>query len=134
MEVSKEYTNGEVTVVWKPKACYHAAKCVGGLPEVFKPKEKPWINLENAETDDIIATVKLCPSGALTIKVSDEEKSDTVEVSVLEDGPLLVSGVLEVNSKDGIESKKGKTAFCRCGASQKKPYCDGAHTKIKFKG
>lgn len=64
----KEYTNGEITIVWQASKCKHAAKCVGNLPQVFKPKEKPWIHPENASTQDIIKTVHKCPSGALTIK------------------------------------------------------------------
>lgn len=67
-DITKEYTNGEVTVVWQSAKCVHAAKCVANLPTVFKPKEHPWIQLDNAQTEEIVATVKKCPSGALTIK------------------------------------------------------------------
>ena len=41
MAAKREYTNGEVTVVWKPEACIHSAICVKGLGDVFKPNEKP---------------------------------------------------------------------------------------------
>jgi CDGSH-type Zn-finger protein len=40
-----------------------------------------------------------------------------------------------VKKNDGtIEQKNKVTAFCRCGASGNKPYCDGSHRKIDFKG
>lgn len=65
-DLTKEYSNGEVTIVWKNALCKHAAKCVKNNPEVFHPKEKPWIIPENSTTDKIIATVNKCPSGALT--------------------------------------------------------------------
>lgn len=66
--IKKEYTNGEITVVWQSGLCKHAAECVKNLPAVFKPREQPWINVDNASTAEIIATVHKCPSGALTIK------------------------------------------------------------------
>ena len=57
------------------------------------------------------------------------------KVEVLENGPLLVHGALQVNKIDGQVDEKNKvTAFCRCGASKNRPYCDGAHKKIEFKG
>jgi uncharacterized Fe-S cluster protein YjdI len=62
----KEYTNGEVTIVWQNSKCIHSANCVKYNPDVFKPKEKPWINPENSSTEKIIETVNKCPSGALT--------------------------------------------------------------------
>ncbi len=61
-----EYSNGEITITWKPGLCIHAAKCVGALPQVYKPGEKPWIKIENASTEELIAQIKTCPSGALT--------------------------------------------------------------------
>lgn len=64
----KEYTNGETTVLWQSGKCIHSANCVKNLSSVFKPKEQPWIQMENATTDEVIATVAKCPSGALSIK------------------------------------------------------------------
>ena len=65
-DIVKRYTNGEVTVVWKPELCIHSAVCVGGLPKVFHPKELPWITLERATSDEITRQVDRCPSGALS--------------------------------------------------------------------
>ncbi|MBL7471673.1 (4Fe-4S)-binding protein [Robertkochia sediminum] len=138
----KEYTNGEVTVVWKPGICIHSAICVKGLPGVFKPDEKPWITMDGAGTDAIVEQVKKCPSGALSFFMKDSEEQavtaghdkDTL-VEIMENGPLLVHGKLHVAHPNGdTEEKEKTTAFCRCGASANKPYCDGAHRKAGFKG
>jgi uncharacterized Fe-S cluster protein YjdI len=64
----KEYSNGEITIVWKPKLCQHSGVCVKTLPLVYNPKERPWIKPENATTDGLINQVAKCPSGALSIK------------------------------------------------------------------
>ncbi|MCJ8291826.1 MAG: (4Fe-4S)-binding protein [Crocinitomicaceae bacterium] len=61
-----EYTNDEITIVWKPNVCEHAAVCVKTLPNVYKPKEKPWMTIENATTEELITQIKQCPSGALS--------------------------------------------------------------------
>lgn len=66
MDTKKEYTNGEVTIVWKTGICQHSGNCARGLPHVFKPKERPWINPEAASTEEIINQVNKCPSGALS--------------------------------------------------------------------
>ena len=138
-EITKEYSNGELTVVWKPKACIHAAECVKMLPEVYNPNERPWIKVENATTEQLKAQIRKCPSGALSYYMNGEENKEEesleTKVEVLENGPLLVYGTLKVTDKDGNSEVKNKTtAFCRCGQSQNKPYCDGAHVKAGFKG
>jgi hypothetical protein len=45
------------------------------LPEVFKPKEKPWITPEGSTTEKIIAQVKRCPSGALSFFMNNDEQA-----------------------------------------------------------
>ena len=135
----KEYSNGETTVVWEAEKCIHSAICAKGLPEVFRPRLRPWIKMDTAKTEAIINQVKQCPSGALRyyMNAEDDKASEILEtkVEVLEDGPLLVYGTLKVTHKDGATEVKNKTtAFCRCGKSNNKPYCDGAHVKAEFKG
>lgn len=66
METVKEYPNGEISVVWKPELCQHAGICVKMLPKVYNPKEKPWIKVENATTDELKHQISKCPSGALS--------------------------------------------------------------------
>lgn len=140
-EKVKEYSNGELTVVWKPAKCIHAKECVSRLPEVYKPNDRPWITPENASTEALKTQIQACPSGALSYyipgKTETEEERHSLEtkVEVLENGPLLVYGTLHVQHKDGSKEVKNKTtAFCRCGASQNKPYCDGSHVKEGFTG
>ena len=64
-----EYSNGELTIVWQPELCRHAGICVKTLPNVYHPKERPWIKMENATTEELIAQIKMCPSGALSYKL-----------------------------------------------------------------
>jgi uncharacterized Fe-S cluster protein YjdI len=142
-DITKKYSNGEVTIVWKPNTCIHSTICwkhATGLPGVFNPAERPWIKPEAATTSQIIDQVKKCPSGALTYFMNgqaEEVEKVTTEsiVEVVPDGPLLVYGNITIKDKDGKETKSNKvTAFCRCGQSGNKPYCDGTHKKVEFKG
>jgi CDGSH-type Zn-finger protein len=70
-------------------------------------------------------------------------------VTVMQDGPYLVTGGLSLakeiigTDKNGIPVKwiKGarypdreKYSLCRCGKSDKMPYCDGTHEEIGFDG
>ena len=61
------YSNGEITVIWKPDLCIHSGICFKDLAEVFDPRRRPWIDMSKAETEQIIDQVKKCPSGALSI-------------------------------------------------------------------
>jgi uncharacterized Fe-S cluster protein YjdI len=135
---TKEYSNGEMTIIWEPGKCFHSGVCTKMLPKVYRPEERPWIQIENATTEELKDQVSQCPSGALTYYMNKEGKpksADEVDVKVMKDGPLLVTGTLKVTNADGItESKTQTTAFCRCGASKNKPYCDGSHTKAGFEG
>lgn len=148
-EKIKEYSNGEVTIVWKPAKCIHSANCVHGLGDVFQPKEKPWIKVDAASTDALINQVKECPSGALSFymneggaaktEVADNSLShlptNQVGVELAKNGPLLFHGSVKIKTADGImTTNEGITAFCRCGGSGNKPYCDGSHNSNGFQG
>lgn len=65
-EIKKEYSNGDLTIVWKPQKCIRAGICVKTLPKVYNPNAKPWIAIENASSEALKAQVSKCPSGALT--------------------------------------------------------------------
>lgn len=67
-ETSKEYSNGRVTIIWQPELCIHSGNCVKNLPNVFKPREQPWVKIHQASDEEIIAAVAKCPSKALSIK------------------------------------------------------------------
>lgn len=139
MSKIKEYSNGEVTITWEPEKCIHSAICAKGLPMVFKPRERPWITINAASTVALVNQIKQCPSGALGYYMNAEENNEAehleTKVEVLENGPLLVYGTLSITHKNGSKEIKNKTtAFCRCGASSNKPYCDGTHIKESFKG
>ncbi len=71
-EIVKEYSNGELTVVWKPEKCIHSGICVKTLPKVYHPKEKPWIKPEMASTSELKSQINKCPSGALSFYLNAE--------------------------------------------------------------
>lgn len=138
--VKKEYRNGDITVVWESDKCIHSAKCIRGLPDVFDTRKRPWITIEGADYDTIIKQVDTCPSKALTWysnnqkeELMNDEKTNT-KAEMLLDGPILLSGKITVKHSDGREELCDNPALCRCGGSAKKPFCDGTHNKIGFKG
>ena len=60
-------------------------------------------------------------------------RDGALAVKPLRNGPLMVAGALEVVSGTGrTVARATETYLCRCGASAKKPYCDGSHKKIGF--
>ncbi len=140
-KIKKNYTKKGLTVVWEPDLCIHSTKCFKGLPGVFDPQKRPWINVDGASTDEIKSQIEICPSGALSFLLDDIETktdnkmNDKIKIDVSDNGPILVQGPVIVKYKNGEEIREAKTtAFCRCGSSGNKPYCDGSHKKVGFVG
>lgn len=56
-----------------------------------------------------------------------------VKITVLKNGPYLLSGPVELRDGEGnMFAPRDKIALCRCGASTTKPFCDGTHSRIGF--
>ena len=66
--MEKKYTKDGVTVVWKPDLCIHSGNCARGLPKVFNPQARPWINMDGEDVQKIKEQVAKCPSAALSIE------------------------------------------------------------------
>lgn len=55
-------------------------------------------------------------------------------ITVFNNGPYKIDGDFEIRDMaGGLISKSEKPVFlCRCGLSEKKPFCDGTHKTIEF--
>ena len=159
----RKYTNGEITVYWKPDACIHATYCFRELIEVFDPGRRPWVDMKGAPTDTIIKVVNMCPTEALTWKWNDEERNlavgadqtnhikfrrpeliekaelqgneSPVTVKIMADGPIVIKGSFElIYDGNKKEVVDSLVSICRCGVSDLQPFCDGQHRRIGFTG
>jgi uncharacterized Fe-S cluster protein YjdI len=145
----RNYSNGEITVYWKPKKCIHATICYAQLNEVFNPRRRPWVDMSGAPSDKIIEIVNKCPTEALTYRYNKDIEDETedgikdvpqveekpVEIQIMKDGPIVVTGKIKLTDVEGREYKTYSiSSFCRCGASNNMPFCDGTHRKIGFEG
>lgn len=130
------YVGNDVTIHDNRGICAHAGRCTDGLPKVFRLKEEPWIHPNAAPSDEIIATVKKCPSGALShttagVEHRDQDRDPTITVS--KNGPYVVTGgPVLVDEPRGEGASTEHYTLCRCGGSKNKPFCDGTHWRIKF--
>ena len=136
----RDYPGKEITVHDNRKICSHAAECVNNLSSVFKLGSRPWINPDASKMNDIIDVVRRCPSGALSYSIDGVEYRDPEEqrnpsVKVLKNGPYHITGGIELigeNIQFGEGASKEHYTLCRCGASENKPFCDGAHKSSNF--
>jgi CDGSH-type Zn-finger protein len=136
----KNYVGKKITIHDNRKICSHAAECVNNLPSVFKLNARPWISPDAVEIEEIINTIKKCPSGALSYSLDGIEYRDQNErkpmITVSKDGPYHVTGSINLIG-DNIQWAEGSSkehyVLCRCGASNNKPFCDGMHRLINFK-
>lgn len=123
-------------VTYDAKRCIHAAECVHGLPSVFDPSAKPWVNPDGADAAALAATVDRCPSGALRIEHPDGRSPSRAAnnmASLTANGPTYLRGDILLVQADGVVQTETRLALCRCGASANKPYCDGSHNAAPFR-
>src|SRR3712207_4855712 len=72
----KNHVGKRITIHDNRIICSHAAECVNNLPTVFKLNARPWINPDAADIEEIINTIRKCPSGALSYSLDGTEHRD----------------------------------------------------------
>ena len=132
-----EHYAGEAIVIHDNRGiCAHAGRCTDGLKSVFKLGSEPWIDPDGASAQEIKKTIESCPSGALSYTVEGSmlnEWGGEPAQAFAPNGPFVFRGGVEIV---GTEPAEGATfdhvTLCRCGKSQNKPFCSGAHWDHKF--
>jgi CDGSH-type Zn-finger protein len=126
-------TNG-ITVRDDRSICVHAGFCGNRHTNVWKQSKDM---SDSTVRLAVINEVEKCPSGALTYRFegddADTEPDYSLQVGVIDDGPLWVAGGIPVTTSDGVELEtRNRVTLCRCGASDNKPLCDGSHKEAGF--
>ena len=102
-------------------------------PNVFKANTPgEWIFPDAMDAERLAAVALNCPSGAIRFRRKDgglEESAPPVNtLKVRENGPYAIAAELRIDGQpDGF-----RATLCRCGASKRKPYCDGSHAEVGF--
>ena len=59
-----------------------------------------------------------------------------VNIRIRDNGPFVVEGPVTLTDAEGneftVDSSKPAIALCRCGQSENRPFCDGAHNRCGF--
>lgn len=158
MPATRTYQNKDIIIHWYPELCIHVRHCASILPEVFRPEERPWVNVDGASAREIILAIDRCPSGALRYSLPEGSEvhpvaadgpgrqrqdeapdpgGDTqcggpgpVIITATANGPLLTEGPVRLVGPTGeVVAEAGRLTLCRCGLSANRPFCDGAHTR-----
>lgn len=128
----EEIEGRDIVIQFDGKRCIHARHCVLQHPDVFVPNvEGAWIHPDATSAEEVAAVARQCPSGAITYRRKDgrpDEGPPIVNlVRVREHGPYAFWGELTIDGAPTL-----RATLCRCGASKRKPWCDGSHAASGF--
>ena len=133
----RSYAGKRITILDDRSICSHAGFCTEELNSVFRQHDEPWIAPDGAEMENIIATIRKCPSGALSYAIDGVEAvvpERAPMITVTDNGPYAVTGGVELM---GVKFAQGASTehytLCRCGVSKNKPFCDGSHWHAGFR-
>jgi CDGSH-type Zn-finger protein/truncated hemoglobin YjbI len=132
---------GQATVFDNRGTCAHSGFCTDRLPTAFRVDAEPFVAPSGGRVDEIARAVRACPSGALAIALAarEEERPDTDSerppaIEVSKDGPYRITGGIPLTGA-GPRNEGASLehySLCRCGHSQNKPFCSGAHWGVGF--
>lgn len=128
------YKGKDIDIHFNRSICCGAARCVNNFSNIYKSASKDWISPDKGTIDEVIHSVKACPSGALSYKLknsSPKEEYENEEINIIKGGPILVKGDIENEITSwSTDANKQKFALCRCGNSKNKPFCDYSHASL----
>jgi uncharacterized Fe-S cluster protein YjdI/CDGSH-type Zn-finger protein len=132
---TREYSSDTIKVQWYASRCIHSAACIRALPQVFNPRQRPWVKVDAANADAIADAVVKCPTGALHFVRNDggaqEQPPPAVTVTPVRNGPFLIQGQVQITDASGqIVRDDWRVALCRCGRSKRLPFCDNTHRAL----
>ena len=137
LENASEIKGPRYTLMDNEKYCAFARFCdakgrIWNLVSIGDEKDEEWVKKE----------VCNCPAGRLILLDKDGkqiEEEYPLSIAALEDDGLKISSPLWVRGGIRVESADGKSyevrnrqTLCRCGVSNHKPFCNGAHASIRF--
>lgn len=115
--------NAELQLEGEPCASHKMTLCRCGAS-----KNKPYCDCSHIDID-FVATGEI----AAVASPRPESQTGAVTVTPLKDGPVQIDGNLEICAGTGHTiNRVQQVHLCRCGHSNNKPYCDGAHSKAGF--
>ncbi|HEX4656929.1 MAG TPA: ferritin-like domain-containing protein [Streptosporangiaceae bacterium] len=141
------YNGVQVTILDNRGTCQHSGLCTDRLPTAFRVGQEPFVAPSGARADEIVAAVRDCPSGALSLAIdgraarAQTDWGDAREpaIEVTKDGPYRVTGGIRLTDAAGADVHRNEGAsrehyaVCRCGHSQNKPFCSGMHWYVDFR-
>ncbi len=145
-ECQKEYPGKGILMKDVRSLCIHAGFCRNRVTDAWSLTRK---SDDIQARTELIAMIEHCPSGALTYALDDARKHhetgepawQSIEptlpksIALMPNGPLWVTGGISIIRSDNTPMEiRNRVALCRCGHSKNKPFCDGTHAEVGFKG
>lgn len=138
------YRGQQIEILDNRGICAHSGFCTDRLSTVFHLGKEPFITPSGGRLDEIMQSVRACPSGALSYAIDGIEARNQVDpsrpasIEVSKDGPYRITGSVRLVDENGHDvpraegSSREHYSLCRCGQSQNKPFCSGMHWYVKF--
>ncbi|NQT24548.1 CDGSH iron-sulfur domain-containing protein [candidate division KSB1 bacterium] len=131
-----QYKGKEITILDNRAVCSRDGSCYRMSPDVFIPSKFKWIKPNDAPREEVVNTIRHCPSGSLSYLEGEERQDEWGSepmIKIAKNGPYEVKGHIELH--DDMDSKSESSehyTLCRCGGSKNMPFCDGSHISNGF--
>ena len=126
-----------LTIRFEARRCIHSRHCVLDAPTVFKANTPgEWIYPDTVPVEALVAVAQSCPSGAIRYERHDGGPAEPAprvnQLRIRENGPYAVHAPIRLTLQGAAQDDGFRATLCRCGQSQRKPWCDGSHASAGF--